>query len=114
MTHSPLNFPTGVGGTLYPPHALPPEVHNQEAYMTLSPHADDVWFYAMLLMAHTKVVKSPTRNQAGDPLFNENLQADGLYQSINSRTDNRRRTPNDTQLAAVFNRYNLWPALRNP
>lgn len=40
-------FPTGVGGILYPPGSLAEEVLDQNAFMTLCPLADDVWFYWM-------------------------------------------------------------------
>jgi hypothetical protein len=40
-------FPTGVGGVLYPPGCLHPEVHNEAAFLELCPTNDDVWFYWM-------------------------------------------------------------------
>jgi Glycosyl transferase family 2 len=40
-------FPTGVGGVLYPPHALAPEVIDAETMMALAPHEDDLWLYWM-------------------------------------------------------------------
>lgn len=44
---SPLNFFTGVGGVLYPPGSLHPEVARHDLAATLAPTADDVWFWAM-------------------------------------------------------------------
>lgn len=40
-------FPTGVGGVLYPPGSLAPEVLDEEAFKALCPHDDDSWLYLM-------------------------------------------------------------------
>ena len=45
---SPLMFPTGVGGVLYPPFVFHPDVCRQDLFMTLCPSADDVWLYWMM------------------------------------------------------------------
>lgn len=50
-----LNFFTGVGGVLYPPNSLHPDVLNKKLYQELSPTADDIWFWAMALLHNTKV-----------------------------------------------------------
>ena len=50
-----LNRMTGVGGVLYPPHCLDPEVMRREMYMTLAPMNDDVWFWAMAVRDGTRV-----------------------------------------------------------
>lgn len=44
---SPLIFPTGVLGILYPPDAFHEDVCNVELFSSLSPSADDVWLYWM-------------------------------------------------------------------
>lgn len=44
---SALIFPTGVGGVLYPPGCLPPEVDDEARILALCPRADDVWLYWM-------------------------------------------------------------------
>lgn len=44
---SPLTFPIGVGGVLYPPHSLHPDVTDAETFMALCPTSDDAWFYWM-------------------------------------------------------------------
>lgn len=48
---SPLNFFTGVGGVLYPPGSLHPEVARYDVAARLAPTADDVWFWAMAVRA---------------------------------------------------------------
>ena len=47
-------FPTGVGGVLYPPHSLSPEVMDEEVFTTLCPHDDDSWLYFMSRRAGSK------------------------------------------------------------
>lgn len=46
-TSSRLNFPTGIGGVLYPPNVFKPEVLNVEAFTTHCPRGDDIWFWWM-------------------------------------------------------------------
>ena len=50
-----LNRPTGVGGILYPPHCLDPEVVKRDLYMTLASMNDDVWFWAMAVRNGTYI-----------------------------------------------------------
>jgi hypothetical protein len=44
---SRLNFPTGIGGVLYPANVFTPEVLNVDAFTTLCPRGDDIWFWWM-------------------------------------------------------------------
>lgn len=48
-------FPTGCGGILYPPHSLYKDITNKELFMSLSPSADDIWFWAMSILNGTKI-----------------------------------------------------------
>ena len=48
-----LIFPTGVGGVLYPPHALDPLVVRSEAFLRFCPTGDDIWFFWMAKLAGT-------------------------------------------------------------
>lgn len=41
-----LNLQTGVGGVLYPPHSLKPEMMEEEIFTKLAPSTDDIWFWA--------------------------------------------------------------------
>ena len=50
-----LNFITGVGGVLYPPHSLYKDVSNIDLFKKLSPYADDIWFWAMAVLNNTKI-----------------------------------------------------------
>lgn len=44
---SRLNFPTGIGGTLYPAGVFGPEVLDVDAFTRLCPRGDDIWFWWM-------------------------------------------------------------------
>ena len=41
-----LNLQTGVGGVLYPPHCLKPEMIDIELFSKFAPTMDDIWFWA--------------------------------------------------------------------
>lgn len=49
------NFLTGVGGVLYPPKSLHPDVFKEDLFSKLCPYADDIWFYAMAVHNNTKI-----------------------------------------------------------
>ncbi len=51
--HNARLFPTGVGGILYPPRAFAKGVLDEDAFMKLCPHGDDIWFFWMARMAGT-------------------------------------------------------------
>lgn len=101
-TPSTLNFFTGVGGVLYPAHCFTSEVLNEQAFMRLCPHADDIWFYAMALLNNFPVTKVFTHNPDGydyyfvEDAFNESLS------NINVIGDG-----NDRQWKAVVEEYKL-------
>lgn len=54
---STLNFATGVGGVLYPPRSLHPDVADTQTCMRLCPHNDDLWLYWMARRAGSRVRK---------------------------------------------------------
>ena len=77
-------FPTGVGGVLYPPGALGVEALNSEAFMSICPTADDVWFKWMTRRNHIlsrKCIRTHTfgfkqrniANTAETPLSDDNV-----------------------------------------
>jgi len=105
-TASHLNFPTGVGAVLYPPHSLSPEVTDEKTFLNICKYADDVWFKAMALKAGTKSKLVYSSNPHGnDYVVNENVQDMGLF-NINGG-----KNLNDTQLKAVFDKYDLYKLL---
>lgn len=79
-------FPTGVGGVLYPPNAFVKQVMDEDAFMQLCPHGDDIWFFWMARMAGC----GHARTRSGfEILAWPNSQDVGLFQEnqINSRND---------------------------
>jgi len=104
-TRSTAIFPTGSGGILYPPGTFSPEVLNEEAFMSLCPRADDVWFFWMARLAgrshrrvagHFEQVAWPG-TQAG-ALFHQNWIGG----------------ENDMQMKQVENVYGCIPSERLP
>jgi len=93
-------FPTGAGGILYPPGALAPEVTKREIFMADCPHADDVWFKAMAMRNGTPTTLPRPRSVQFPAV--RRAQRTSLWQR------NVEGGENDTQLALVFDRYNLW------
>lgn len=95
---------TGVGGILYPPGSLPPTVFDYETAAELSPSNDDVWFYAMALLAGTPVrCTGVPESELFEPIpGTENV---ALYD------ENVHTGRNDVQLHAVIDHFNLWAQL---
>ena len=103
--NSYLNFFTGVGGVLYPPHSLPKETFNEEVFLNICKSADDIWFYAMSIMAGTHTRKCPTYNIYGD----EFVMCDDVQDmALSNENNDQTQCMNDIQFKAVFDRYNLW------
>ena len=48
-------FLTGVGGVLYPPKIFSNEVFNEDKFLTLTPKADDIWFWGMAVLNGVKI-----------------------------------------------------------
>lgn len=104
---SHLNFATGVGGILYPPHSLDDEVLNENIFMELCPYADDVWFKAMAIKKGTLVKKVYSHSKYGeDFLLNLDAQSQSLQQV------NVGNQLNDKQLHAVLTKYSLYSLLK--
>jgi len=97
---SPAIFPTGLGGVLYRPAEMHPDVTNLDRAMLLAPTADDLWLYWMARRAGICFRKvGPTQrfhNWSG-------TQAASLYQ-VNSVVANG----NDVQIDAMIRAYG-WP-----
>lgn len=102
--NSPLLFPTGVGGVLYPPHTLSEEVLNEEAFLRLCPTADDIWFKAMSLLNNKQCYKTPSHNPCYFSI--PTMQDIGLYKN------NVFGGENDIQIKKVFEAYRLYDKLR--
>lgn len=46
---------TGTGGVLYPPHCLYKDICNRERFLSMAPSVDDIWFWAMAILQHTRI-----------------------------------------------------------
>jgi hypothetical protein len=104
---STLNFPTGVGGILYPPHCFNNEVFNDSVYLTICKSADDVWFKAMALMKGYLSQKVYTHNIQGEDFITNDKVQDIALANINIG-----KSMNDFQIKTVFDKYNLYKQLK--
>lgn len=101
-----LNFPTGGGGTLYPPHIFNDEIFNESVFMDICPYGDDIWFKAMALYNDKLCRKVYTHDKGGnDFLCNWEVQECALHHINNGLLQN------DRQIEAVFEKYNLYNKL---
>ena len=89
-------FHTSGGGTLYPPGAFPEEVLNNEVFMKLCKHADDVWLNTMAQMNGTKIVKGN---------FNSEFIPLNYKRNITLSSVNVHEELNDKQLKEVREYY---------
>lgn len=93
-------MPVGVGGVLYPPHALHPDVLDVETMLQLTPKADDLWFKVMALRAGTPVYPINEVNPT------QQLLSCGHHrQALMLHTTNYLGGQDNVQLAALTKRY---------
>lgn len=103
---SPMNLLEGFAGVLYPPGVFDDEVLNEQKFLQLAPHADDIWFTAMAIKAKTPIVQ--IKRNFG--VYHEMYQDDDV-QDIALANTNVSENKNDVQLKAVFDEYNLYSLL---
>lgn len=101
LLESPLNFPVGIGGVLYPPHSLDEEVLNENVFTNICPYADDIWLKAMALKKGTLSRKATELPDTC--LLNGAVQDVGL-----SKINTHGKNLNDTQLKVVFEKYHFY------
>lgn len=94
----PTVFPTGHGGVLYPPGALPPQTTDEATFLRLCPRADDVWLYWMAARARRSFrhVTAPRRFR----------QWPGS-QTVALQHSNVKQGGNDKQIAAMLAAFGL-------
>jgi glycosyltransferase involved in cell wall biosynthesis len=92
-----LNFLTSGGGALYPPNIFYKDILKKEIFTKLSPKADDIWFWAMVVLNGVKinVVDNSDRNLS----YVEDTQEVGLWHQNITNGDN------DKQLGNLFRYY---------
>lgn len=88
-------LPNGIGGILYPPRSLSDKVFDEDVFMSIAPHGDDLWFWAMAELKGTKraLVEKSHRNFK-DLMLDEV----GLYNTVNV-------DGNDTQFAKILKKF---------
>lgn len=93
---SALNFPTGIAGVLYPAKVFSPGVLDVQAFMTLCPRGDDIWFWWMARANGATFKRVPE--------FNQVHCWDGS-QEVALWKDNIGATFNDHQIRAMIDAY---------
>jgi hypothetical protein len=96
-----LNFPTGVGGVLYPKGIFAPEVLNIESFTALCPRGDDIWFW---WMARTNGARFKRAGKSKPVHCWTGTQECALWE------DNIHGNFNDVQIAAMVSAYG-FPAV---
>lgn len=93
---SPLVFPTGVGGVLYPPDSFDDRILDIYLAMELCPTADDIWFWFM----HT--MKGNCASVIGDRYFID-INPDQNKSLFNINV----RGKNDDQIKNMINKFGI-------
>lgn len=103
ISYNSYLFPVGIGGVLYPPHALAKETLDKKKFMELCPEADDIWFWRMAKLngfSHTYV-----------SLYPNIYPFDAIYQAFHRGSalthSNVGNNKNDIQLERVLKAYPL-------
>lgn len=105
---SNLNFLTGVGGVLYPPHCFSSEFMRDDLFMSLCPYADDIWINTMIWMNGRNLTKSYTHSPNGDDFIDLHKEKD----ASDLCTINVLNGMNDIQLKAVMDKFDLYHYLQ--
>lgn len=96
-------FPIGVGGILYPPGSLHPDVVINDKFQKLCPNADDIWFWFNSMRVRT--IKRYIRKRGQDFSF------DTLYQYFHNGSalthTNRFEDQNDKSFINLFHFYHF-------
>ncbi len=56
------NLQTGVGGVLYPPHSLKPEMLDVATFTKIAPTTDDIWFWAAAVANGVHIVTASSKH----------------------------------------------------
>ncbi|WP_444934177.1 glycosyltransferase family A protein [Microbulbifer sp. JTAC008] len=96
-------FPTGVGGVLYYPGSLHPDVLNKDKFLELCPSADDIWLKAMSMRQGVRCARVPDVRFWRDRFLTiPGCQASGL-----KKQNLKGKCGNDKKIHRVFSEYNL-------
>ncbi len=97
------NFCTTGGGVLYPPNSLHKDVLNGELFKELAPNADDVWFWAMAVLAKVKIKVS--ENSIQNLIYVTPERDYRLYNEATLYSQNCGQNQNDIQIKNILDRY---------
>lgn len=100
------NFFVGAGGVLYPPNSLYKDFDNKTLYQTLTPIADDIWFYFMAYLKRTKVIQ-PKHPQIRFHYVNPYREYGLLGGGETLAQINVGENQNDKQFKAVMEYYHI-------
>lgn len=90
-------FITSGGGVIFPPNSLYVDILKDDLFMKLSPHADDIWFWAMAVLNGTKI-QVVENNISIITVINE-TQNSGLWRLVNISGEN------DIKLKNILGHY---------
>lgn len=97
-------FPTGGSGCLYRKNLLYKDICNDKLFMSLSPKADDVWFFFMAFLNGTNASVLPKKHNRYIPL-------DNFYQyfhkNANLSSSNVKENQNDVQIQSIIKHYGI-------
>lgn len=84
---SMLNFATGVGGVLYPPHCFFDDVCRKDLYTALCPKADDIWLWGMELLAGREILFLDAPERTLPTMVSQKiaLVKDNIYHKFNDK-----------------------------
>jgi len=100
-----LNFPTGVGGVLYPPHSLHTDVTRADLFMNLAPTSDDIWLKGMAILQGSSAKKAYTHSPNG--VDYHSINPDEPEDDIALFHINVSGGKNDEQIEALFRYYDI-------
>lgn len=99
---SHFNFSTNGAGSLFPPNCLYKDIVNENLFKELSPHADDVWIWAMAVLNRTKVRVVPNNKPS---LVYVNLARELNILDERTLYFSNVSGGNDSQIENVINHY---------
>ncbi|WP_169714774.1 glycosyltransferase [Spirochaeta cellobiosiphila] len=103
-----LNFPTGVGGILYPPGCFDERIFDEKLFLKLAPFADDIWLKAMTLLKGF-----PSFPITFNDDFNKKFLIIPNSQDISLYLSNVNANRNDEQFKNVFSYFKLDEVIKS-
>ena len=107
-----MNFPTSVGGILYPPNIFSSEATNIEIFKKLCPNQDDVWVWAMAIL-NNKYFVNPENPMNNNLIFINPERELGISGETTLGQVNCLKGENDKQIENVSKYYKFIEKLKN-